>query len=92
MPDHGCRHQRDLQVEHRVAAVFVSGQVRQHHRDESFQHVDPEDRKRRPQPQHAQRVGRSGVMAAVFADIDAVKAAADPYGARNGSQQISNDD
>ena len=88
MPRHGGGHKRYLQVEHLAAAGLVAGQVRQHDGSEALQYIDCENRQRGPRAQHPERIGRPGVAAAVFPDVDAVKTLADPYGARNRPQHI----
>ena len=97
MPQNGGEYGDEAQdVEPRfVCAVgenaVIFHQVDDRHGDESLQHVQSENRQGRAFAQYAQHVGRAGVFAAVFADVDAVIFFADPYGARNRTQQIGDD-
>ena len=93
MAQHGGEHGGDLEVYQVVVAdvdvVFEHFDDR--HRDESLQEVEREDGQRGPAAQHAEQVGRAGVLRAVLAAVDAVVFLADPHGARNRAQQIGYD-
>ena len=71
--------------------AVVFHQVDDRHGDESLQHVQSENRQGRALAQHAQHVGRAGVLAAVFADVDAVIFFAYPYGAGDRAEQVGDD-
>ena len=71
--------------------AVVFHQVDDRHRHKPLQKIEPEYGQCGPPAQHAQHVGRAGVLAAVFADVDAVIFLADPHGARNRAQQIGDD-
>lgn len=92
MSDHCGSDQSDFQVEEGIGAVLgdvcgvvVTGQMGEGYGDEAFQNVDTEDRQGGAGTQYSECVCSSCVVASVFADIDAVELASDPYGARNGT-------
>ena len=93
MAQHGGEHGDDLEVYQVVLSdqVVVLHQFDDRHGHESFQEIEREDRQGGPPAQHAEHVGRSGVLRAVLADVDAVIFLADPYGAWNRTEQIGDD-
>ena len=60
-------------------------------RDESLEEIQQKDRQGCPASQHPQHVGRTGVFAAVFPDVDAVIFFAYPYGAGDRAEQVGDD-
>lgn len=91
---HGRHDGADLKVDDVVLTdqVVVLHQFDDRHRYEAFQEVQRKYRSCGPAAQYAQHVGRPGILAAVFADVDAVVLFADPHGARYRAQQIGKDD
>ena len=88
--DDSHKYGDDFQVdEPRWREVIVVAQQRhQIDSDKTLQEVDNKNRYGSTLTQHAKRVGRAGILAAVFADIDTVVAFTNPYGTRHRAEQI----
>ena len=93
MPEHGGEDGDDLNVyqPYIVDIIVVFEHFDQRDRDESLEKVQQKDRQGGTASQHPQHIGRAGVLAAVFADVDAVVFLADPHGAGDRAEQIGDD-
>lgn len=72
--EHGGEYGDDLDIyqPHIVDVGVVFEDLGQCDRDESLEEIQQKDRQGCPASQHPQHVGRTGVFAAVFPDVDAV--------------------